>query len=357
MYSLKQLLSQAPLEGLTWQIQGSDEIELDSLAGLESAKSHQISFLSNPKFFPQLQTTQAGAVIMPERGVQALQALGLRLPFTVVVCEEPYLMFARLSQFFDQPRLASLHTGIHARAVIDPTAVLADDVSVGPNVVIEAGVRLDRGVIIQANTFIGKNTHIGEGTLIYPNVTIYHDVSIGQRCIVHAGVVIGADGFGNAPDATREKGAWSKIAQLGSVRIGNDVEIGANTTVDRGTLDDTIIKDGVRIDNLVMIAHNVHVGKHTAIAGCAAVAGSTHIGDRNILAGAVMMSGHLHLADDVQISGATSVMSDISEPGRYTSVLPSMPHKQWQKTMPTLLQLPELRKRLRQLEKQNSPLK
>ncbi|AIL32639.1 UDP-3-O-(3-hydroxymyristoyl)glucosamine N-acyltransferase [Basilea psittacipulmonis] len=349
---LSALMQQAPLQGIEYTIHGDEQVLIEHIASLEKADKKSICFLANPKYFPLLLSSQATAVIMPQRGLDEIKERQIPISFTVVVCEDPYLMFARLSQYFDQERLDQMHTGISDKAEIHPTAKLGKNVTIGPFAVIEKDVVIGDNTIISAGCFVGASTVIGHHNILYPNVTIYHHVTIGNQCIIHSGVVIGADGFGNAPDHTVEKGAWSKIAQLGSVQIGDKVEIGANTTIDRGAIDDTIIKDGARIDNLVMIAHNVHIGRHTAVAGCVAIAGSTHIGDHCILGGAVMMSGHLDIADGVTFSGGSSVMSNIKKPGQYTSVFPLMEHKEWQKNAAVVTQLASLRKRIQQLEHQ-----
>jgi UDP-3-O-[3-hydroxymyristoyl] glucosamine N-acyltransferase len=197
---------------------------------------------------------------------------------------------------------------------------------------------------------IGEQSVLGSDCMLHARVTIYHNVEIGNRVILHSGAVLGADGFGFAPDPS-ERGAWVKIAQLGGVRIGDDVEIGANTTVDRGALDDTIIGNGVKLDNQIMIAHNVRIGDHTAMAACVGVAGSTVIGERCTVGGAAMLSGHITLGNDVHVSGGTAITSNISEPGRYTGVYPFAQHVQWQKNAAVVSQLSQLRRRLRACEK------
>ena len=223
-------------------------------------------------------------------------------------------------------------------------------VIIGANAVISAGVVLGDGVQIGAGCFVGEGASIGKGSLLWANVTLYHKVQLGQRCIVHSGAVLGSDGFGFANDA----GRWEKIAQIGRVVIHDDVDIGANTTIDRGALDDTLIGFGVKLDNQIQIAHNVTVGDHSAMAGCVGVAGSTSIGARCTVGGAAMIFGHLNIADGTHVSGASVVMSSIKEPGAYTGIFPLQQHKDWEKTAVTLKQLVKLRTELRELKKQQS---
>ncbi len=348
---LDELLGSADTQGLTWEIknpQGRAMPQIDGIASLTNAGAQSISFLSNPKFFGQLASTQAAAVLLPAR---ALEHLPEQTPFLVVCCEDPYLLYSRLSQWFEKQRLAKLSRTIHPTAVIHERAQLGQNVAIGPHVVIEENVRIGNGVTIGPACVIGRDCHIGNDSLLHARVTFYAGVSIGERCIIHSGAVLGADGFGFAPDATHEPGGWSKIVQFGGVVLGNDVEIGANTTIDRGALDDTVIGNDVKLDNLIMIGHNVQVGDHTAMAGCAGIAGSTIIGKRCTIAGAAMLAGHIRLADDVHVSGATAVMSDITKPGRYSGVFPLAEHSLWQKNAAVLLQLAQLRRRIRDLEK------
>lgn len=348
---LDELLAQVDTHGLSWSILpfAGELPKIVGIGSLSDAVEHEIGFLANPKFFDLLQITKASAVILPQR---AIDALPQGLPFAVVHCENPYLLYARITQWFDHTRRAQEVRNIHPSAVIDASVSIGTNVSIHPNAVIEAGVTIGDGATIGAGCVIGKNCVIGKDTLLYPNVTLYYGVTVGQRCIIHSGAVIGADGFGFAPDSTQEKGAWSKIAQLGGVIIEDDVEVGANTTIDRGALGNTVIHRGVKLDNQIMIAHNCEIGAHTAMAACVGVAGSSKIGERCTLAGASMVAGHISLGDDVHISGGTGVMSDIDEPGRYTGLWPIMTHRDWQKNAATLVNLYELRRRIQELEKQ-----
>jgi UDP-3-O-[3-hydroxymyristoyl] glucosamine N-acyltransferase len=353
--ALHELLKQANVAGLDCKpadYQDQPEPRIRGLGSLLSAGPTEISFLSNPKLHEQLPHCRAAAVIMTESAYQALPE-GSR-PYRVVLCSQPYLMYALLAQWFDQHRLNHLERGIHPSAVIAPSAVIDHGVSIGPLCVIEDGVRIGKGSRLGPGCVIGANSRIGNDCLLHARVTFYHDVKVGDRAILHSGCVLGADGFGFAPDPYKEPGAWAKIAQIGGVSIGNDVEIGANTTVDRGALEDTVLGNGVKLDNQIMIGHNVRVGDHTAMAACVGVAGSTTIGARCTIAGAAMLSGHLVLGDDVHISGGTAITSSISKPGRYTGVYPFAEHVQWQRNAAVLSQLAQLRRRLKALEAKNS---
>ncbi|MCD8505157.1 MAG: UDP-3-O-(3-hydroxymyristoyl)glucosamine N-acyltransferase [Burkholderiaceae bacterium] len=313
-----------------------------------SANEHEISFIVSSKFKDQLQQASACAVIM----TADMRAELAKTPdYVQVICGQPYLLYALVARWFDQRRQPPWIPGVHPSAVVHQTASIDKDAVIGPNVVVGAGTVIDQGVMVQANCCIGANCRIGSGSVLYPNVTFYDNVRIGQRGIIHAGVVLGADGFGFAPNPMLGQGAWGKISQLGGVVVGNDVEIGANTTIDRGALEDTVIGNGVKLDNQIMIGHNCHIGDHTAMAACVGIAGSTKIGARCIIGGAAMFSGHLTIADDVQISGGTAITSDIPKAGRFTGVMPAAPHKQWQRNAAVMSQLSELRKRLRELER------
>lgn len=357
---LNTLLQQVDTRGLSWQILGQEARPMPVIRGIGSlaeASHEEIGFLANPKFFSLLATTQAGAVILPQRAIDALAETALTLhsslatPFTVIQCEEPYLLYARLSQWFDNFRLSTTQRVIDAHAVVHDSAKLGKNVSIGPLAVIGANADIGDNVIIGAGAVIGEGVKIGANSHIYANVTLYHDIDVGERCIIHSGSVIGADGFGFAPDNTQEQGAWCKISQLGRVLIGDDVEIGACTTVDRGALNDTIIGRGVKLDNQIMIGHNCQIGEHTAMAACVGVAGSSTVGKRCTIAGAGMLSGHVTLGDDIHISGASGVISDITKPGRYTGMWPIAEHSEWQKNAAALSSLYELRRRVQSLEK------
>jgi len=264
-----------------------------------------------------------------------------------IVTPDPYLYFARLTQWWSKRVRPQPEARIHASAVIDATAVIGAGADIGALAVIEAGAVVEAGARIGAHCVIERNARIGAGTRLAPRVTLSFDCSIGARCIVHSGVVIGADGFGFAPN----EGRWEKIEQLGAVRIGDDVEIGANTCIDRGALEDTVLEDGVKLDNLIQIGHNVRIGAHTALAGCAGVAGSAVIGAHCTVGGGAIVLGHLQLADHVHISAATVVTRSIHKPGQYSGVFPFDDNASWEKNAATLRQLHAMRDRLRALEK------
>ncbi|AWI53342.1 UDP-3-O-(3-hydroxymyristoyl)glucosamine N-acyltransferase [Aquabacterium olei] len=313
------------------------------IAPLESGDAGSIAFLSNPKYRAQLLTTQAGCVIVSPAVLEEAVARG-----AAIVTADPYLYFARLTQWWAErvrPRPAA---GIHPSAVVDATAVIGQNVHIGPLAVVEAGAILEDGVIVGPHCTVGARARIGADTRLAPRVTIGFDCVVGARCLFHSGVVIGADGFGFAP----HQGAWEKIEQLGAVRIGDDVELGANTCVDRGALEDTTIGNGVKLDNLVQIAHNVHIGDHSAMAGCVGVAGSARIGKHCTVGGAGMILGHLTLADHVHVSSGTLISRSVLKPGLYSGAFPFDENANWEKNAATLRQLHALRDRIRTLEKQ-----
>ncbi|NLA89333.1 MAG: UDP-3-O-(3-hydroxymyristoyl)glucosamine N-acyltransferase [Alcaligenaceae bacterium] len=348
---LDQLLNKVNTEGVPYSLLKTAEQAMPVIKGLASlshADSDRISFLSNPRMFNLLLETKAGAVILPQAAVDKLPE---SVPFVVVVCEDPYLLYARISHYFDETRIDLIPKVIHPTAIIDESAEIADGVAIGPYVVIEEGVKIGTGSVIGAHSVIAKGVTIGKDTRLHPHVILYRDVQIGDRCLLHSHATLGCDGFGFAPDNTVEKGAWCRIAQFGTVIVGNDVEIGVCTAIDRGALGNTIIGNGVKLDNHIMIGHNCEVGDHTAMAACVGVAGSSIIGKRCTLAGAAMLAGHLELADDVHISGATGVMSSINKPGRYTSAYPIEEHSEWQKNAAVIKNLYKLRRRVQELEK------
>jgi UDP-3-O-[3-hydroxymyristoyl] glucosamine N-acyltransferase len=327
-----------------------DQTRIQGIGALASCSGQEISFIVSAKFQHELNQTAACAVILPPE-LAAPSATNNEAPYARVICSQPYLLYALIAHWFDQKRQPSRTAGIHPSAVVDESASVDSSAVVGPHVVIGAHSVIEAGVTIHPNVVIGAHCRIGADGIIYPRVTLYDHVRIGQRAILHAGVVLGADGFGFAPNPMLGQGAWGKIAQLGGVLMGDDVEIGANTTIDRGALEDTVIGNGVKLDNQIMIGHNCHIGEHTAMAACVGVAGSTRIGARCIIGGAAMFSGHITIADDVQISGGTAITSDISKAGRYTGVLPAAPHGDWQRNAAVIGQLAQLRKRLRDLER------
>ncbi|HLS21754.1 MAG TPA: UDP-3-O-(3-hydroxymyristoyl)glucosamine N-acyltransferase [Paenalcaligenes sp.] len=327
-----------------------EQLKIRGLGSLEQAGAAELSFLANPKLGHLLAKTRAAAVFLRADDLHALESGQVAYEFLPVVCEEPYFAYAVCAQWFAQQRQQQLPKGIHPTAQVHPSVELGADVYIGPFAVIEAHVVIGTQARIEAGVYIGQDSRIGAQSHIYPNASLYHATELGARCIIHSGVVIGADGFGFAPHP-QKTGSWAKIAQLGPVIIGDDVEIGANTTIDRGALDATVIGSGVKLDNQIMVAHNVQIGDHTAIAACVGIAGSTRIGQRCIIGGAAMISGHLDITDDVQISGGTAITASIREPGHFTGVYPFHEHKQWQRNAAVISQLSLLRKRIRALER------
>jgi UDP-3-O-[3-hydroxymyristoyl] glucosamine N-acyltransferase len=329
-------------EQLGGELIGSPDLRITRIGPLEGATPSTISFLSHPKYALQLTSSQAACVIVNAAMRDAAVARGAAL-----IAADAYLSFARLTQWWARQTRPPAASGVHASAVVDASAQIGADVSVGPLAVIEAHAVIESGAVIGAHCYVGANAHVGATTRLAARVTLGAACRIGERGIVHSGVVIGADGFGFAPT----QGRWEKIEQLGNVRIGNDVEIGANTCIDRGALDDTVIEDGVKLDNLVQIGHNVRIGAHSALAGCAGVAGSAVIGAHCTVGGGAIVLGHLTLADHVNISAASVVMRSILKPGTYSGVFPIDDNSSWEKNAATLRQLHTLRDRLRALEK------
>jgi UDP-3-O-[3-hydroxymyristoyl] glucosamine N-acyltransferase len=321
---------------------GDRGLRVSRIGSLDCATPDTISFVSNPRYVAQLASSRAGCVIVSDTHRDAAIARGATL-----VAGDPYLCFARLTQLWATRRRAATPPAIHASAVIHAGARLGNNVSVGPLAVIEDAAVIGDGAVIGAQCFVGEGASVGPQTRLASQVVLGWGCHIGARGVVHGGAVIGADGFGFAPNA----GRWEKIEQLGGVRIGDDVEIGANTCIDRGALEDTVIEDGVKLDNLVQLAHNVHVGAHTAMAGTAAVAGSARIGAHCTLAGGAGVSGHVTLADHVHISARTVASHSILRPGVYTGLFPIDDNASWEKNAATLRQLHRLRDRIRALEK------
>ena len=323
-------------------LHGDPDVLIERLAPLEAAGPSDLCFLSHPKYLAKLAQSRAACVIVSPQMREAAIRRG-----ACIVADDPYHYFALVTQLWKRAHVAAVAAQIHASAVIDPTATIAPDVSVGAFCCVGPGARIGIGARIAEHCVIGRNALVGAGSRLSARVTIGDDCRIGERCIVHSGVVIGADGFGFAP----HDGQWIKIEQLGAVQIGNDVEIGANTCIDRGALQDTILEDGVKLDNLVQIGHNVRVGKHTAMAGCVGVAGSATIGAHCTVGGGAIVLGHLQLADHVNISAASVVTKSILKPGHYTGLFPIDDNHAWEKNAATLKQLHTLRERLKLAEK------
>jgi len=336
-YSLKEIAS-----FLDAKVQGDDSIEITGLGTLESAGVGDLAFLSNPKYARQLVDCKAQAVIL-----ESLQAQGFNGACLVV--DDAYLSYAKISAWFDSA--PNTTPEIHPSVVIDPTAVIDGPVSIGPNVVIEAGVQIGSGTDIKANTFIGARSILGENCTVAANVSIYHDVRIGSGVRLHSGSVIGADGFGFA---SKGKQGWQKISQIGGVVIGDNVEIGACTTIDRGAINDTIIGNSVILDNHVQIAHNAVIGDNTAMAAYAGVAGSTVVGKNCVLAAGAHIVGHASLCDNVQVMAHSLVFKDIKQPNSYSNAsMPLMTTAEWSKNSVRIGQLNLISQRLKKLEQKD----
>ncbi|MDP1605632.1 MAG: UDP-3-O-(3-hydroxymyristoyl)glucosamine N-acyltransferase [Rhodocyclaceae bacterium] len=323
-------------------LRGDGSLAINGLATLETATAGKLSFLANPKYRGQLATTRAAAVILSAEMAE-------HCPTAAIITPQPYLYFAYVSKFLAEGPLPP--AGIHPSAVVE--SAIPASVSVGPQVWIGQDVCLGENTVIGAQCRISAGAWIGADCQLYPGVTVYAGSRIGCRAIIHSGAVIGADGFGfaRAPD-----GAWVKIAQTGRVVIGDDVEIGANTTIDRGALEDTIIGDGVKLDNQIQVGHNVQIGAHTAMAGCVGIAGSAKIGAGCTVGGAAVILGHLTLADGVNVSSGTLVGKSISTPGSYTGTVPFMAHDDWLKNFSRLRHLDAMADKIRALEKRLAEL-
>lgn len=320
------------------ELHGDGDIVITGVASMQTAQAGNVTFIVNPRYREQLTTCQASAVVMTDADLPYAKSAAL-------VVKNPYLTYARMAQILDTtPQPAS---NIAPSAVIDASAMLGKNVSIGANAVIESGVELGDNVVIGAGCFVGKKTKIGSGSRLWANVSIYHETEIGSDCLVQSGTVIGADGFGYAND----RGNWIKIPQLGRVIIGNKVEIGACTTIDRGALDDTIIGNGVIIDNQCQIAHNVVIGDNTAVAGGVIMAGSLKIGRYCMIGGASVINGHMEICDKVNITGMGMVMRPITEPGVYSSGIPLQPNKVWRKTAALVMNIDDMSKRLKAIER------
>jgi len=321
------------------ELQGDPDCRIAGVAPLETARTGEISFLSNRRYASQLKNTAASAVILKQDDQASC-------PVYSLVCDDPYVAYAHVVRLLNPPR--AVVPGRHPSSIIADDAAIEDSVEVGPHVTIESGVRISANTVIGPGCVIGSNTVIGENSRLYPNVVVCAGVTIGRECILHPGAVIGADGFGIA----NEEGKWLKIPQIGGVIIGNDVEIGANTSIDRGALGNTVIEDGVKIDNQVQIGHNVRIGEHTAIAGCVGIAGSTRIGKRCMIGGAVGISGHIDIADEVVIMAMAGIANSIKESGVYASAIPAMDVRKWRRNVVGFKQLHALITRIKKLENQ-----
>ncbi len=322
------------------ELLGDTGANLTSVGSMESATPNQITFLANPKYRSRLIASQAGAVILSDADRDATAR-------PRIVTRNPYAYFAKVAQKFSPPREYS--QGVHASAVVHAGARVAASASIAEFVSIAEGAIIHEGVRIGPGCHVGEGVEIGAGTRLAARVTVSERCRIGARCIVHSGVVIGADGFGFAPEFSEAGGSWIKIPQTGRVLIGDDVEIGANTTIDRGAMDDTVIGHGVKLDNQIQIGHNVVIGDHTAMAGCVGVAGSARIGSRCMVGGGAIILGHLEVADRCTISAMTLITKSITEPDTYTSVMPFMKHAEWLKNAAQLRRLDQFAAMVRKI--------
>ncbi|MEB4591862.1 UDP-3-O-(3-hydroxymyristoyl)glucosamine N-acyltransferase [Candidatus Thiothrix sp. Deng01] len=321
------------------RLQGNAELRLHAVVSIEKAQAGELSYVRSAKYRHFLETSHASALILPPDLAETYRG-------DCLVNQNPYLAYAKaVTLLHSSP---PPNAGIHPSAVIAEDAELAGLCSIGAKVVIESGTRIASGVIIEAGCVIGRDCRIGENSRLYPNVTLYPGTEIGKRCIIHAGAVLGADGFGFAPDGK----AWFKIPQVGNVVVGNDVEIGANTCIDRAAMGSTIIGDGVKLDNLLQIAHNVQIGEHTAMAACTAVAGSVRIGRYCQIGGMSAIAGHLDITDNVVVTGTSLVSHSLTKPGVYSSGTTVVDNAVWRKNAVRFNQLDKLARRLQELERQ-----
>lgn len=323
---------------------GSGDTVITRIGTLDNAQSGCIAFLASSKYRAQLASTHAAAVILGEADATATE-----LPR--IVCNNPYAYFAKVSALLNPEE--KLPAGIHSTATVEEGAQIHSTAHIGPHVAIGANSSIGAHCSIMAGCSIGDNVTIGDGCRFYPRVVVYHNCVLGNRLIVHSGAVIGSDGFGMAP----EEGRWLKIPQIGRVVIGDDVEIGANTTIDRGALDDTVIEDGVKLDNQIQIAHNVRIGAHTAIAGCVGIAGSTTIGQHCRIGGSAGILGHLKIADHVEISSFTLISKSIRTSGSYTGIFPFSSNEEWRRNAAHLRHLDELAEKVKTLQQELETLR
>jgi UDP-3-O-[3-hydroxymyristoyl] glucosamine N-acyltransferase len=324
------------------ELVGDGDTVIRRIGPLSGADDSTVSFLSNPRYTSQLENSAAGCVLVGS-GLRGAIA-GRR---SSILLADPYLGFARLTQWWARQIRPSPQAGVHPSAVVSARAFVHPSASIGPQCFVGDGARIDAQVVLGPQCVVEAGAAVGEGSVLKARVTLGHGCQVGARAVIHAGVVIGADGFGFAP----HEGRWEKIEQLGAVRIGDDVEIGANTCIDRGALDDTVLEDGVKLDNLIQVGHNVHIGAHSAMAGCVGIAGSARIGRHCTVGGGAIILGHLELADHVHVSAATVVSRSIRVPGQYSGVFPFDDNASWEKNAATLRQLHTLRDRVRALEK------
>lgn len=326
------------------QLRGDAAHAIDGVATLALAGPSDIGFLANPRYHSQLATSRAGAIVLS--AADAADWAGNSL-----IADDPHVAFARIATLFE--RQPSVVSGIHASAAVSPRARIAASASIGAFCVIGENAVIEDGVLLGAHCIVGPDCTVGAQSRLVARATLVQQVTLGKRVLVHPGAVIGADGFGLAFDrSASDQGSWLKMPQLGGVRIGDDCEIGANTTIDRGALGDTVLGDDVRLDNQIQIAHNVTIGAHTALAGCAAVAGSTTIGRYCLIGGAAGILGHLSIADHVTVTAMTLVTHSIHEAGEYSSGTPIQPNRQWRRNAARFRHLDEIARRIEAIEKE-----
>jgi len=337
-FALAQLAQRFALE-----LRGDGSRIIGGVGTLGTATPQQLSFLANPRYRGELRASRAGAVVL--RAEDAADC-----PVPALVADDPYVTFARIAALFDAP--PSAQAGIHPTAVVAADALVADSASIGPHCVVESGARVDAGASIGPHCVVGTDCHVGAQSRLVARVTLVTRVRLGQRVLVHPGAVIGSDGFGIAFDpGLSDHGGWVKVPQLGGVCIGDDCEIGANTTIDRGAIDDTVLEEDVRLDNQIQIAHNVRIGAHTAMAGCSAIAGSATIGRYCLIGGSAGILGHLNVADRVTVTAMTLVTHSIDQPGEYSSGTPFQNNRDWRRNAARFKRLDELTRRVQAIEK------
>lgn len=328
-------------QALGLAFEGDPDCVIDHIASLEDAGSGALSFLSDKKYLAHLSTTGSSAVILREESLADC-------PVAALIADNPYLAYAKAAALLHpEPRPPA---GIHPSAVVHASAQVDASASIGPQSVVEAGACIEAGVMVGPGCVIGENCRVGENTRLVARVTLCRDTQVGKRCTLHPGAVIGSDGFGLA----NEGGAWVKIPQIGRVVLGDDVDVGANTAIDRGSIGDTVIEQGVKLDNLVHVAHNVHIGAHSALAGCIGIAGSTRIGRHCMMGGGVAIAGHLEIGDGVIFTGMSMVTKSIKEPGVYSSGMAVVPAAKWRRNHARLVNLDDLARRLIALEKKST---
>lgn len=326
------------ITGLEATIKGDPNCTVEGVCTIDNSQAGRITFLMNSLYKKYLPETKAAAVILTSEEADSC-------PVNAIICRDPYYTYAKIAAFFDQKPKPAL--GVHPSAVIGSGCEMDDTVSIGPHVVLGNDVKLGRHVVIGAGTVIGDSASIDEHSVLDANVTIYYQVKIGKRTHISSGAVIGADGFGNA----KHKGVWHSVPQVGGVVIGDDVMIGANTTIDRGAIENTIIENGVRLDNLIQVGHNVRIGEQTAIAGCVGIAGSANIGKNCLVGGQAGFGGHITVTDNVMITGGTEVTKSIREPGVYSSGVGGLvTNQEWRKNSARVQRLEQLMQRVKNLE-------